>query len=784
MPSLTTAPGAPGMRPTWTSSAKDVVTTALGTSRVWVTIGYGILNEVYWPATGRPQLRDLGFIVAGPKGWTEVKRAQRYTISTPDPRIPLPRIVHIGDGYELVLEVAPDPLRDAVQISYQLFGEGCTLYALLAPHVGNSGEGNNAQAGQELTAWKDNNAQCLVSDCGFSRTSAGYVGASDGWQDFNRNGRMTWTYDLAIDGNVALLGELRKPAGALAIGFSGTRDGARTLAISSLSEGFVRVRQRFIDEWRTWGDTVSVPSAEPELERQAYISAVVLKVHEDRTFPGSTVASLSVPWGNANDSSGGYHLVWPRDCVEAGLALIGGDRLEEARNMLGYLIATQRADGHWSQNTFPDGHAFWSGIQLDEVGFPVILAAKLAECDPSHASISGAAAMTRAAVNFLVQNGPISDQDRWEENPGASPFTLATEIAALVASAEIFDDQHDQHYVLSLADYWNERIEDWCYTADGPLAAQFGVHGYYVRIAPSPAAGGLQGCVQVHNRSGQSVPAVAMVGMEYLHLVRMGLRDPSDPRIQDTLKITEALLGVETPNGVAYHRYNEDGYGEKADGSPFDGSGIGRLWPLLSGERGHYELMRGGDPLPYLRAMARMTGPGGLIPEQVWDGPPIPDRWLLPGKPTGSAMPLVWAHAEFLKLLCAREQGRPLEMLTSVQRHFAAKPAADAAWHWRTDINFTAMPDDRDLLIDCASPFTLHVGFDGWQDVGDRASAPLAFGRHGVRLTQAELRRHKVVDFTLFLVDEGRWIENDHHVRLTPVKKHAGDRKNVHQRTS
>ena len=183
----TIAPGGPGSRPTWTSSAKDIVTTALGTSRVWVTLGYGILNEVYWPATGLPQIRDLGFIVAGLSGWFEVKRVNRYQISMPDDWVPLPQVTHQGDCYRLVIEVVPDPRRDVVLISYRLTGDDVTLYALLAPHLSNSGEHNNARAAGDLTAWKEPAALCLFSDCGFSRSSAGYVGASDGWQDFSRN---------------------------------------------------------------------------------------------------------------------------------------------------------------------------------------------------------------------------------------------------------------------------------------------------------------------------------------------------------------------------------------------------------------------------------------------------------------------------------------------------------------------------------------------------------------------------------------------------------------------
>jgi glucoamylase len=358
--------------------------------------------------------------------------------------------------------------------------------------------------------------------------------------------------------------------------------------------------------------------------------------------------------------------------------------------MLSYLIAIQNGDGSWNQNSFPDGRPYWVAIQLDEVGIPIILASKLAQLDALD-GIAGVDAMIACAARYIVQHGPVSQQDRWEENSGISPFTLAIEIVALIAAAEFLQgDERD--FVLSLADHWNERIEGWTHVEGGPLAAQFGVGGYYVRIGPAAVQGGLRGQINVANRRGESVPATALVGMEYLHLVRLGLRRADDPRIQDTCVVTEGLLKVETPHGIAYYRYNEDGYGEHADGSPYDGNGIGRPWPLLTGERAHYELQLGRDPLPYLKMMTRMTGPVGLIPEQVWDGPPLPERGLLPGRPTGSVMPLVWAHAEFLNLLRARAEARPVELLECVERHLRRRPASSGAWHWRTARPSTRCP--------------------------------------------------------------------------------------------
>jgi glucoamylase len=763
-PNTVPAPGWPGTAPTWTSSAKDVVTTALGASRVWATLGFGIVNEIYWPSAGEPQLRDLGFIVAGRSGWHELKRINRYTLSRPKPYIPLPRVVHEGVDYRLTLELVPDPLRDVVLVDFHLEGKDVRLYALLAPHLGGSGEHNNAVAGADLVAWKDHHALFARADCGFSQSSAGFVGSSDGWQDFARNGRMSWRYTEARDGNVALMAELAENSGTLAIGFGNTIEGAQTLARSSLAEGVAAARERFSADWERWAETLDIPDAPEAVLSEAYISATVLRVHDGKSFPGALVASLSIPWGNTSNSIGGYHLIWTRDAVEAGLAMAAIGKVRGARHMLSYLVATQHDGGGWCQNYFPDGRPFWTGVQLDEVCFPILLAARLGEQNALD-GLGGVPDMVCRAARYIVQRGPGSPQDRWEENSGISPFTLAVEIAALVAAAEHLPPEQAS-YALSLADYWNERIEDWTYVENGPLAAGNGIDGYYVRVAPPADGGGLRGRIDLRNRRGETIDAAALIGMEYLYLARVGLREAGDRRIQNTLALTERLLKVETPLGTAYHRYNEDGYGEHADGAPFDGEGIGRAWPLLTGERGHLEVLLGRDPLPYLEAMARMTGPGGLIPEQVWDSASIPDRWLFPGKPTGSAMPLVWAHAEFLKLLWARRHGRPIELLASVERRYHAQRPSASTWHWRTDAPIETLPPGRALLVEQLEPFRLHYGFDGWRSPRDIDSQPLGLGMHGVRLEASRLKGRAALDFTCYFSERGVWQGGDHRVAL------------------
>ena len=209
--------------------------------------------------------------------------------------------------------------------------------------------------------------------------------------------------------------------------------------------------------------------------------------------------------------------------------------------------------------------------------------------------------MVRNAASFILRNGPVTQQDRWEEDAGYSPFTLAAEISALLAGADIADlTGHDEQAqtMRDTADAWNDNIERWVYATGGDLADQLGIAGYYVRIAPPDtdgAASPTQGFVPIKNQPpGQDGErAYHIISPDALALVRFGLRAPDDPRILNTLRAIDALLAVELPQGPCWYRYNGDGYGEHKDGSAFDGTGIGRPWPLLAGERAHYALAAG-----------------------------------------------------------------------------------------------------------------------------------------------------------------------------------------------
>ena len=781
---MATAPGAPGLDPTWSSSAKEMVGCALGSSRLWFTIGGGIVNEVYYPRVDLPQIRDLGFIVADGTGfWVEVKRMWRHAVTLAAPGAPAVHIVHRHPRFELELRVACADDRDVLLMETRLDGDPrLRLYALLAPHVGGTGRNNTAEVAQyrgRKVLWAEQGPFGLALAAStaeqldaFGRGSAGISGVSDGWQDFALHGAMTWEYDTAGPGNVALMGELPRHA-VLGLGFGSSAESAATLALAALFEPFEDHWERQITTWTHWHDNREAESAAPPglpdiCAEQFRISSLVLRAHRDKSYPGAMVASLSVPWGNTHEEREGYHLVWPRDMVECAAALAAVGAHAEARNTLRYLLATQNADGHWHQNQWLGGKGYWEGIQLDEAAFPVLLAAALEE----HDALGGTEVrdMVRRALGFVVRTGPVSAQDRWEEDAGLNTVTLAVCIAALVAGAPSLEAEA-RELALAFADYWNARLEDWTTASDTALARRFGVGGYYVREAPPEALqsrSATQAVLPIRNRADDpSLQAAEQVGVDFLQLVRFGLRRADDPVVLATLKIADALLKVDTPAGPCWHRYNGDGYGEHDDGRPYDGTGRGRAWPLLTGERGHYEIVAGRDPMPLIVAMTRMASPGGMLPEQIWDAAPIASRGLLPGRPTGAAMPLAWAHAEFLKLVASRALGRPVDRPAAVwDRYHGVRPPLRRVM-WVEHAPASELPEGCALTVALCEAGAVHWGVNGWQEVRDQETSASALGLHVVPIDTTRLRSGDRIDLTFR--HGSNWAGRNYLIRVTPA---------------
>ena len=791
------APGWPGIAPRWTSSAKEGVGTSAGfQSRVWFTLSHGILNEVYYPRIDQANTRDMEFLVAdGDQYFSEEKRDTTRRITTIEQGVPAYRLTNTcKEGrYRLTKTVITDPERDVLlqKIRFEALKgrlQDYGVYALLAPHIGNRGYGNYGWVGSYkgtpmLFAQREGTALALAGSTPFRKMSCGYVGVSDGWQDISSNKKMTWTYNKASNGNIALTAELDLDAGdsecVIALAFARTPEEAGLRARIALLRDFDLVQQSFVDGW------MHARSRNMDLGKtlesgfdQYRVSSMVLNVHREKSNPGAIIASLSIPWGTdkGDDDLGGYHLIWPRDLSQAAEGLIASGDVESAKEALRYLISTQEQDGHWLQNMWLDGRAYWEGIQMDETASPILIADhlrrlnSLKDLDPWP--------MIRQAASYLVRNGPVTQQDRWEENGGYSTFTLSIEIAALLAAADFAEQKGDYgiaQYLRETADTWNDNIEKWTYVSDTDLARQAGAKGNYVRISPASTSDpdmSADAFVAIHNRaSGRSAaPPAHIVSVDALALVRYGLRSAQDPRITDTVKVIDLVLRKNTRTGPVWHRYNLDGYGEHEDGSSFDGTGVGRGWPLLAGERAHYEIALGNleVAVQLQHAIEAQASPGGLIPEQVWDSEDISQKGLFNGRPTGSAMPLVWAHAEYIKLVRSIHERRVFDMPPQTEARYQKNKTTSRLHSWRFDQKTRTIPPGRTLRVEVLAPARVHWSMDGWRTTQDSETIDTKLGVYYVDLATEKLSPGSTVDFTFFWTEANKWEGTDFQATVAP----------------
>lgn len=789
------APGWPGIEPRWTSSAKTGIGTALNLhSKVWFTISHGILNEIYFPRVDQACTRDFGLLVTdGRSYFSEEKRHCTFQNLPVEPGVPAYELTNTcNEGrYRIEKEVLTDPRRNVVLQKVRfvpLSGSlaDYRLYALLSPHLANFGYGNTGwiddyKGTPLLFAERGGCALALGSSAPWLKRSVGFVGISDGWQDLSQHFEMRWEYDRAENGNIALTAEIDLSACSgeflLALGFGGIWAEAGQHVISSLLSPYQNRREDYIFHWRHWQKDLK--KLDQPREKDLYrASAAVLRSHESKDFLGGTIASLSIPWGfdKGDEDLGGYHLVWPRDLVESAGGLLAAGADEDALRVLHYLESTQEADGHWAQNMWLDGRPYWRGLQMDETAFPILLVDLMRrEAPHCFREIRRWWPMVHKAASFIAANGPVTQQDRWEEDGGYSPFTLAAEVAALLVAADLaegMDLAKEAQFLREMADTWNDNIERWIYATNSDLAKQVGVEGYYVRIAPDDgdgAASPLQGFVPIKNRPSKAkAAAVTVISPDALALVRFGLRRPDDPRILNTVKVIDALLRIQLPSGPNWYRYNSDGYGEHEDGSPFDGTGIGRPWPLLAGERGHYELAAGrfASAEALLNVMENSTGSSRLIPEQVWDSEDIPERELFAGKASGSACPLVWAHAEYIKLRRSLLEGRVFDQPPqTVERYLNQKRSAEY-FNWRFNNKPRTMPCGKKLRMLLMEPALVHWSFDGWVTCKDSGSEDSGWHLEHVDLPTETLATGRVVTFTFFWKKSGSWEDRNFSVTV------------------
>ncbi|MGA7884838.1 MAG: glycoside hydrolase family 15 protein [Acidobacteriaceae bacterium] len=784
--------GAPGLEPRWTSSAKDTVSTAYAaSSKAWFTVSHGILNEIYCPTIDRPQIRDMEFLITdGETFFHEERRdlihefdyidqgAQAVVVRNRDPE----------GRYTIVRRMISDPHYPVVLVHVRVEGEESfvsrlRLYALLAPHLEVGGMGNSARvadvAGKRVViAWKDAMSLAMTTDRSFSRVSCGFVGASDGWQDLKQNFRMDWEFGSAQNGNIAVMGEI--PAEhtrefTLGIGFGEGHHAALASTMGALAVPFDEHLERFVEQWHRVRAPRELAKHAGDGGRLLGISHNVVLAHEDKTFAGAFIASASIPWGYAkgDDDLGGYHLVWTRDMVQTATALLACGHAATALRALVYLACTQRPDGGFSQNFWVNGEPYWTGIQLDEVAFPLMLVWRLWKLDELK-NVDMLAFVERAA-GFLVRYAPVTQQERWEEMPGYSPSTLAAVIAGLICAADIvrahgapdvgqFLEQH--------ADWIESHLEDWTVTNDGVLLP--GVKRHYMRIRPpecgDPYAREECGDEMVHINNlpadeQSEFEARAIVDAGFLELVRYGVRAADDKLIVDSLKVVDATLKVETPQGPCWRRYNHDGYGQRSDGGPFVGAGQGRAWPLLTGERAHYELAAGRDVRGLIATMEKFASGGGMLPEQVWDEPDTDG--LVLGGPAGSAMPLVWAHSEYLKLLRSAVDGQVFDRIPIVEERYAkAKhPPSGIEVFKVSRRQIRSMPAGKALRITSANRFRVRWTADGWATQQDLESTQLGYLGSYADLPTKQGQTGSLI-FTVYWPDEARWEGKNFEVEL------------------
>jgi glucoamylase len=798
---------------------------------LWFTIAKGVVTEVYYPTIDLPQIRDLQYVTTdGATFFHDERRnfdnahvalnpgALGYRITNTSQPTPggqtyriIKQVISAPDLPCLLIHTtidAPPPLRQSLKV-----------FALLAPHLDGSGYHNSGWVadtpfGKLLVAQSQRGRGtwlAMAATAAFVQCSCGIVGVTDGWQDLNGNSVpgnspfvMDWTFDSALDSNIALTGQIdvsNVDEFVLGLAFGETLNSAVQRLRQALSVPFQHSAtdpsghyKAFLEGWSVAQAGAVMPgSTDTGDHGQLYLnSRAVLMAHEDKTYDGALIASLSIPWGEFfdDDADFGYHLVWTRDmCNSATGLLASGDKDKPLRALI-FLATVQREDGAFYQNFRVDGSPYRSNVQLDEIASPIVLAWRLdhegalQNFDPYP--------MVRRAAAAIILNGPMTQQERWEENEGYSPSTLAACISAMICAAAFATKKNDAAsagFFTDYADFLESHLEAWTVADDCQFLPNV---RHYVRILPTfvkgdgsrtgplnvpakPASDGDPNLavVTIGNRNNMQIAAKNLLDPGFLELVRYGIRGANDSLVIDSLRAVDvptANIKVDfaTPparSGPGWHRYNEDGYGNYADGRPFDGSGRGGTWPLLTGERGHYELAAGRDSRPFVHAMEDFAQATGLLSEQLWDLPDLPAAHMQHSYPSGAAMPLAWAHAEYLKLVRSTTDGAVFDQISDVAARYLVDPRRRSNWEiWNFYRQIDTIGQSATLRIVLAWPFRLHWSSDGWAHTTDSDASSPAPGLFYFDL--APLTRQGAFVFTFFWTELQQWQQIDYQVNV------------------
>jgi glucan 1,4-alpha-glucosidase len=716
------APGSPGAPPYWAIGRKDGIGSAYETaSNVWYTLAGGELTEVFYPTTDTPDVNSLSFIVTDGRTFADRQSVDSICVTShPDPRSESYDITCRGRGHAYLLGATylSDPERPTVLIHLKLTQPATAAYLPLAVYVrydaalnGNGTNDSGRVAGAALLAHDDQGhygpvASALLARPPLHEGTTGYAGsASDPEIAFPGHLNPGASYAGAGPGNIvqgAFLTLREDGTADLGLGFGPSEAVALRTATASLSQPFGTTAATFAAAWHHYAAGLLQPDSRfSGLQRDQYLAAALaLKASEDKRFPGALVASLSTPWGQAvpanQDSGQGYHRVWARDLYEMATGLAAAGDTATARDIVHYMLnILEEPDGSMPQNSLVDGTPVQGALQMDQIAYPLILAWSLGVDD--RASYTS---HLRLLADFLVRKGPATDQERWEEDPGYSPSTIAAEIAGLIAAAAIAEKSGDAARALvyrAAADDWQRSVKAWTVTSAGPLAH----HPYFIRLDDNqdPNDGGSLAIAR-----GPARDERAVVDAGFLELVRLGVLSPTDPDARASLPVIDSTIRVNTAYGAAWYRYSYDTYGDAPKGLPFNQDlprGVGHPWPVLDGERGEYELSLGHIPqaMDLLETMRQFASPTGMIPEQIWErravapSPPgtPPDSvsiGVVPGQPDGSASPLNWALGQYLRLTADIQTGTVLDRPALAWMRYVAHPVG------RARLTVTAPSDD------------------------------------------------------------------------------------------
>lgn len=701
------AAGQPGQSDFWTTGNKQGVGTAFydaamgqSQSNVWFTLANGALSEVYYPDVTTPNLASLEFVYTrGNQTYDEISQMNHSVQLLNANSLLYQQVNTAKDGQmQIAKTTLADPEANAIVMQVNVSStsplRNYGLYLYAKPHLQNDGVNNSGQTLVQdghtyLLATRKGVYEAIELSVPVRAASTGYYGtASDPMTQLTTAHQLTALSRSANLGTIAQAAQIATPHGffnstrqlsfEVAIGYGGSQAAAMSVVDKALGRPFATLEQAYVKGWSGYLQQLkptSLPSAlGANAQKQYNIAVMTVKALEDKTHPGAFVASLAIPWGQDTPADlpnvGGYHLVWPRDLYEMASSLYTAGDTASMREAVHFLAGIQQADGSFPQNVWLNGTPYWSGLQMDEVSYPILMAYDLND-------LSLYPTLVKRAANYLVQNGPATGEDRWEETGGYSPSTMAAEIAALVCAGTMADQAHDSANArrdFAAADLFRQDVLKYTVTTNGPYGSR-----YFLRIndTKNPNDGGY---MEIANGGGVHQKN-QVVDAGFLELVRLGILPANNPIVDQSLNVIDGQIRAQTPIGPMWKRYNFDGYGQKLNGDAYDGSGTGWYWPVFNGERGEFAIAAAAQGVqqnidhPYtaqdmLAVMQKSANQGDMIPEQIWNGPSIPAAGLTAGGPTDSANPLGWAMAQYVRLAQDIAAGKVLDMPACVAQRY------------------------------------------------------------------------------------------------------------------